>query len=214
MIAKRTKGGWNKDLAVGQKRAFSLAECMMLEEILLSEENWHDLALFSFGLDTMFRASDLLASLAEQVTYPNMQVRRLIPRKQIKTKQTVFPVLTIQSQFYLQKWLAVSGKERPHYLFTRNKAIDAEPISRAHFAEIIKGWAVKLGLNPQAYSTHSIRRSKASHMYWNGVDIALISKLLGHKSIASTLDYLSITQQRAEKAALEHPMLRGPKMRD
>jgi site-specific recombinase XerD len=46
-------------------------------------------------------------------------------------------------------------------------------------------------------------------MYWNGVDIALISKLLGHKSIAATLDYLSITQKRAEKAALDHPMLAG-----
>jgi site-specific recombinase XerD len=46
-------------------------------------------------------------------------------------------------------------------------------------------------------------------MYWAGEDIALISRLLGHKSIAATIEYLGITQAKAETAALRHPMMRG-----
>jgi len=66
-----------------------------------------------------------------------------------------------------------------------------------------------LGHNPQDYSSHSVRRSKPAHMYWAGEDIALVSRLLGHKSIASTIEYLGITQVKAEAAALRHPMMRG-----
>lgn len=213
MIAKNNRGGWNRNLAIGQKRAFSLEEVIQLEQLLLAEENWHDLALLSFGLDTMFRAGDLLATKMEQITYPNGNVRTLIPRVQQKTQHAVFPVLTGQARHYVQIWLEVGSKQSHHFVFTRNKATDAGPISRSHYADVIKGWAEMLGLDPSDYSTHSIRRSKPTHMFWRGVDVPIISKLLGHKSTAVTLDYLSITQQKAEKAALAHSMLAGASQR-
>ena len=200
---------WNKGLVVGQKRALSLEEIAQIEASLIALEHWHDLALLSFGLDTMFRASDLLSTRVWQVQYPNGPVRTLIARRQQKTRHIVNPVLTAQTRAYLKRWLDVSGKQAADFVFTRNKAADAHHIRRSHYADIVKDWAVCLGHEPAEFSSHSIRRSKPAHMYWAGEDIALISRLLGHKSIAATIEYLGITQAKAETAALNHPMMRG-----
>ena len=83
------KKAWNAGVIVGQKRAFTLDEIAVIETKLLAEENWHDLALLSFGLDTMFRASDLLATQVWQVKYPNGPIRSLIARRQQKTRHIV-----------------------------------------------------------------------------------------------------------------------------
>ncbi|PCH75119.1 MAG: hypothetical protein COC12_01860 [Rhodobacteraceae bacterium] len=204
-----TVNAWNRGLAVGQKRAFTLAEMAQVETHLLAKQNWHDLALLAFGLDTMFRASDLLATQVWQVQTRQGSIRSLIARRQQKTGQTVFPALTPPTQHYLAQWLTVAEKQPADYLFTRHKAPNSKPISRSHYADLVKGWAEYLGHDGAEFSSHSIRRSKPSHMYWQGEDIALISRLLGHKSIASTVLYLGITQHQAEQAALRHPMLRG-----
>lgn len=37
----------------------------------------------------------------------------------------------------------------------------------------------------------------------------MISRLLGHKSIAVTIEYLGINQKKAEAASLRHPMVKG-----
>ncbi len=181
----------------------------LIERRLLTEENWHDLALLSFGLDTMFRASDLLATRVQQVVYPNAIVRTMIARRQQKTQAVVNPVLTSPTRAYLQRWLEVSDKQAEDFVFTRKKATRSAPITRAHYADLIKTWAAWLGHEPADFSSHSIRRSKPAHMYWAGEDIALISRLLGHKSIANTIEYLGITQHKAELAALQHTMMQG-----
>ena len=203
------KVAWNRGLIVGQKRAFSLEDLAQIEARLLSKTNWHDLALLSFGLDTMLRSSDLLATKVWQIKYPNGPVRTLIARRQRKTRHIVNSVLTPPTRRYLVQWLRVSGKDSQDYVFTRSKPNDAPPISRAHYADIVKAWASWLGYDPQEFSSHSIRRSKPAHMYWAGEDIALISRLLGHQSIANTIEYLGITQHKAETAALRHPMMLG-----
>lgn len=200
---------WNKGQIVGQKRAFLLEEIALIEVHLLKTKNWHDLALLSFGLDTMFRASDLLATQVWQIQYRHGPVRTLIARRQQKTGYGVFPALTPQTRQYLSHWLEACNKQAKDFVFTRGKARGAQPISRSHYADIVKSWASFLGHDPQDYSSHSIRRSKPSHMYWAGEDVALISRLLGHKSIASTIEYLGITQHKAELAALRHPMMQG-----
>ena len=204
---------WNKGRVAGQKRAFSLEEVAQIEAWLLAKENWHDLAMLGFGLDTMFRAGDLLATRVWQVAYPNGSIRRLIARRQQKTRHIVNPVLTPPTRDYLRRWLQISGKGPQDYVFTCTKAPDGPPLSRGHYAELIKDWAEALGHPPAGFSSHSIRRTKPAHMYWAGEDIALISRLLGHKSIAATIEYLGITQARAEAAALRHPMMRGPEKR-
>jgi len=51
---------WNKGKVVGQTRPFTPEEVGMIKQILIKKQEWRDLALFSVGIDTMLRSSDLL----------------------------------------------------------------------------------------------------------------------------------------------------------
>ena len=102
-------------------------------------------------------------------------------------------VLTELSRNALAVWIAVSGKQPEDYLFTRRKDVHGPPIGSSAFRLAIKKRARDIGLDPTDRSGHSLRRSKAISMYNRGCPIADISKLLGHKDIATTMHYLGIT---------------------
>ena len=205
-----SKTSWNSNRAVGPKTEFTRPQTRTTELYLLRDRNWHDLALMSFGLDSMLRASDLLSITVADVAYPSQQIRSEVRTRQQKTDRNVYPVLTEATKTYLAHWIQVSGKQPEHFLFTRGKAVDAAPISRGHYASLVKSWADWLGLPVEEYSTHSLRRSKPVWMYEHGETIGVISKLLGHKSTEVTLRYLGIDQKKAAAAALRHPMMKGP----
>lgn len=216
MTQRRNGAGWNADLAVGQKTAFTLMETERLSVWLAEQQQWHDLALLSLGTESLLRAQDLLGLRVRDLLYSDGVMRNIISRKQGKTKRGVFPALTKASQINLQRWLDMSGKQPDHYLFTRTKPNDTPAITRQHYAKQVKAWAVWLGHPPDDYSTHSIRRTKPVHLFWQAEAkgqgermLVLLSKLLGHKSVDVTIDYLGITQRRATEVTLQHPMVKA-----
>ena len=207
------KTSWNAGKAIGPKTEFSKAQIQALEAILVRNQNWHDLALLGVAVDTMLRAGDLLVLKVEDVAYGSGTLRRGIRRRQQKTSVAVFPVLSQATQAHLSKWIEVSEKRQTHFLFTRNKGKDAQPITRGHYAALIKRWAGWLNLPAEEYSTHSLRRSKAVLMFEKGEPIELISLLLGHTSVVATISYLGLNQKKAASASLRHGILRGPEVK-
>jgi hypothetical protein len=59
------KVAWNRGLIVGQKRAFSVGDLAEIEARLIAQASLHDLALLSFGLDTMLRSNDRAQLLSQ-----------------------------------------------------------------------------------------------------------------------------------------------------
>lgn len=208
-MTKQHGGGWNKDKAVGPRSAFKRKEVQQIGRYLLRDQAWHDLCLFSLGLDSMLRACDLLALTVADVSYPDGTVRQQLRRKQQKTKHNVYPALTPATRRYVEHWIKISGKQPHHFLFTRSKAIDQPAIGRGQYAKVVKLWADWVGRYPGEYSTHSIRRTKPRYMYKQGEDIVVISRLLGQKSVSVTMDYLGIEQDAADAATLRHELLAG-----
>ena len=210
----RNGAGWNSGLTIGPKTEFTLAQTDQLSQHLIVNRRWHDLALLSLGLDSFLRAEDLLQLRVRDVCRPQGLIRDYIGRKTRKTGRTVYPVLTPRTKASLARWIEVSGKTSNHALFTRHKPKDASPITRPHYAELVKDWADWLGLPPEDYSTHSIRRTKPVHLFWEADQrghgeriLVLLAKLLGHKSIDVTMDYLGITQRRATELTLSCQMV-------
>lgn len=206
---RRNGAGWNKGKSQGQKVHFTLAETIRLTEYLKQRRQWHDLALLLVGLDTLLRSCDLLKLTVADVTFSNGKVRGKLNLKQQKTSNTVVPTLTPSTQKHLAEWIAFSGKARHHFLFTRTKANDATPIGHKHLVSLIKGWAVWLGHPPDEYAAHTLRRTKAIALYRAGAPMAELSEALGHKSQASTLRYLGITQESVSQMMLSLDMTRG-----
>lgn len=206
---RRNGAGWNKGKSQGQKVHFTLVETIQLSDHLRQRRNWHDLALLLVGLDTLLRSCDLLKLRVAEVTYSNGRVRRKLNLKQQKTSNTVVPTLTPSTQKHLAQWIVFSGKAPHHFLFTRTKAIGTNPICHKHLVSLIKSWAVWLGHPPDEYAAHTLRRSKAIALYRAGAPMAELSEALGHKSQASTLRYLGITQERVSQIMLSLDMSSG-----
>ncbi|MCK5789099.1 MAG: tyrosine-type recombinase/integrase [Chlamydiia bacterium] len=72
------------------------------------------------------------------------------------------------------------------------------PMSRSAVWRIIKLYASKAGIKKRI-SPHSLRRSFATHLYENGVDLSIIQNFLGHESINTTDRYAQIVDNISVK---------------
>lgn len=61
-------------------------------------------------------------------------------------------------------------------------------------------------------TTHTARRSFATNLYLQGMDITNISKILGHATITQTQTYLKVSNEEAAKRAAKHPFFARPTM--
>ena len=68
------------------------------------------------------------------------------------------------------------------------------------YADILRGQVPGV---PESVYPHMFRRTRASGLYQDGVDISLISKVLGHSSIETTKDHYAIPSLEQKKAAME-----------
>jgi len=195
---------WNKGRRVGARRELSKRQVEDIRSNLCQLQSSHDLCLFMVAIDTMLRADNLLQLRVRDITHAGGEVRDTFPWKQNKSSEPVFPVFTPSTQKVVQAWLVKSQKQSQHFLFTRNKSNDSQPITAGFYREIVKQWVEAIGLYPDEYSGHSLRRTKAIFMYERGVPITIIGRLLGHKTEEATLHYLGITNAIARRHALEN----------
>lgn len=57
---------------------------------------------------------------------------------------------------------------------------------------VFKKQLSSLGLNEEGYTLHSLRHAFGLHLYEGGTDIMTIKEAMGHKSLSSTLVYLTL----------------------
>jgi site-specific recombinase XerD len=65
------------------------------------------------------------------------------------------------------------------------------------YARILDSWIEEIGLDPTAYGTHTIRRTKASLIYRRTKNIRAVQLLLGHSKLESTVRHLGIEVEDA-----------------
>src|SRR6185437_6471985 len=65
-------------------------------------------------------------------------------------------------------------------------------LSTRQYARIVRRWVGEIGLDPAAYGTHTLRRTKASLIYRRTKNLRAVQLLLGHSKLESTVRYLGI----------------------
>src|SRR5207302_11001041 len=65
-------------------------------------------------------------------------------------------------------------------------------LSTRQYARIVHGWVRKIGLDPAAYGTYTLRRTKAALIYRRTKNLRAVQLLLGHSKLESTVRYLGI----------------------
>jgi site-specific recombinase XerD len=62
---------------------------------------------------------------------------------------------------------------------------------------LVKSWVARSGLEPNAYGTHSLRRTKATLIYRRTKNLRAVQLLLGHRKLESTVRDLGIEVEDA-----------------
>ena len=71
------------------------------------------------------------------------------------------------------------------------------------YARMVAAWVEEIGLDPTAYGTHSMRRTKASLIYRCTKNLRAVQLLLGHTKLESTVRYLGIEVDDALEIAVQ-----------
>ena len=77
---------------------------------------------------------------------------------------------------------------------------------RFHYNQILKSWTKNAGINKNLTS-HIARHTFATLSLSSGADLYTVSKLLGHKDIATTQIYAKIIDKKKEEAVDMLPAL-------
>jgi integrase len=97
----------------------------------------------------------------------------------------------------LREWLRERPADGSDYLFTSQKG---GRLDRTQFFRLFKAIAGRAGLPAEKRHPHALKHSLASHLVSANVNLALVKQQLGHKSIGSTMRYVTISDHQASKA--------------
>lgn len=191
-------GAWNRGKSIGQMDPFTPDQAQLIRSILKAEKALRDLALFNTAIDTMLRASDLLALTVNDVTDHNGDVVHEFTIRQQKTQTGHVVAINEHTRDTLADWI-IAGRKRPDdFLFTSvGNRKTGRAITREQYANLVKKWASHARLDPKRHSTHTMRRTKSAAIYDATQNLAACQHLLGHKSIGSTAHYLGVDQRKA-----------------
>lgn len=176
-------------------RAFNFREVQEITQFLHKEKKFRDLALFRLGIDTMLRASDLTRIWIDEITDHNGQVNSRVKILMKKTGTPVHAALIDETRIAVKLWLDERPPFAGKWLFP-GRHLDT-PITEQQYRKLLKSWTKAVGLDPRLYSTHSVRRTKATHLYREHKDIKAVKELLGHQNTAITERYIGVSIEDA-----------------
>ena len=184
----RRKQAWNKGKLVGQKPPLKPKEIWTIRIRLQMSKRCRDLALFNLALDSKLRACDLTKLKVKDVLHGDCVVKRATILQQ-QTQQPVQFEITSQTRSAILDWLRATELGLDDYLFPSRRS---PHLSTRQYARIVNGWVSEIGLDCNAYGTHSLRRTKPSLIYQRTKNLRAIQLLLGHTKLESTVRYLGI----------------------
>jgi integrase len=181
---------WNKGRIIGQKRPLLPRHVWSIRVRLEIAGNTRDLALFNMAVDSKLRGCDLVGLKVRDV-FAAGRVKERASMIQSKTGKPVRFEISETTRLSLERW--ISDPEMMGLGFLWPSRIHGSPhLSTRQYARIVRGWVASLGLEPSAYGTHSMRRTKVAQIYKKTGNLRAVQLLLGHTKMDSTVRYLGV----------------------
>ena len=187
---RRHREPWNKGKLVGQKAPLRLKEIWAIRLRLQLAGRVRELALFNLAVDSKLRSCDLVKLRVKDVTRGDRVAARAIVMQQ-KTGRPVQFEITEQTRESVAAWIGYIGRRPEDFMFP-SRLRSSPHLSTRQYARIVHGWISEIGLNPEAYGTHTLRRTKAALIYRRTKNLRAVQLLLGHTKLESTVRYLGI----------------------
>jgi integrase len=160
---------------------------------MLLSDNPRDNALFTVGINTAFRAGDLLSIRTEQVKH--LVAGDDLVLKEEKTGKA--RRITINEVCYkaIRALLDSRTFTDNGYIFEGRRGLLGVPA----FNKMVKGWCKSVGLVGN-YGTHSLRKTWGYHQRVTfKSDLNVLTEAFNHSSQAQTLHYLCIQPDEQRK---------------
>jgi len=154
------------------------------------ERRVRDLALFDIALDSKLRGCDVVALRLADIMAAGALKRRATIIQQ-KTGRPVQFEITEQTRRTLADWLRERRDAQGDWLFPSRMHPGAH-LSTRQYIRLVKRWVALVGLEPAAYGSHSLRRTKVSLLYRKTGNLRACQLLLGHTKLESTVRYLGV----------------------
>ena len=153
-------------------------------------ENHRDLALFNLALDSKLRGCDLVKLKVADV-YAAGKAKERASIIQSKTQKPVRFEITEGTRKSLLCWMDEPLMIGLEYLWP-GRFHERLHISTRQYARLVRDWVKSIGLEPSAYGTHSMRRTKVAQIYRKTGNLRAVQPLLGNTKMDSTVRYLGV----------------------
>jgi len=161
-----------------------------------------DLCLFTLGINTAYRANELLSLTIGQVAHAKVGSRLTLKQSKTKEYRTVYlNFVCIES---IEKWLTQHpnpASEAPLFISRkRNRRTGQyQAIQVSSLTAMVKDWCNRAKLIGN-YGSHSLRKTWGYHQRTpNNASVALLMRAYGHSSEVQTLNYLGIEDEEIRK---------------
>ena len=181
---------WNKGKLVGQKAPLKPKEVWAIRIRLQMEHQTRDLALFDLGIDSKLRGCDLVKLRVRDICHGDRVANRAIVLQQ-KTQRPVQFEITAPTREAVESWIKQMTLKADDFLFP-SRTHRSPHLGTRQYARMLDRWVAAIGLDPAAYGTHSMRRTKAALIYRRTKNLRAVQLLLGHSKLESTVRYLGI----------------------
>jgi integrase len=149
-----------------------------------------DLALFDLALDSKLRGCDLMRLRVSDLL-STAGVKRRVVMIQQKTGRAVQFEVTQQTRGSIAAWVESKRLSLDDWLFP-SRMNPAQHLSTRQYGRLVDKWVGLIGLEPAAYGTHSLRRTKVALLYKKTGNLRACQLLLGHTKLESTVRYLGV----------------------
>ena len=82
-------------------------------------------------------------------------------------------------------------KRADDWLFP-SRSRPGDHLTTRQYARLVGEWVAMIEMEPRAYGTHSLRRTKVAMLYKKTGNLRACQLLLGHRKLESTVRYLGI----------------------
>jgi integrase len=168
---------WNAGRIIGPKAPLTPKHVWAIRQQLKTRGRRRDLAMFNCAIDAKLRASDLVRLTVSDVA-PGGVLRTRSTIIQQKTGRPVPFEITEPTREVLVAWLSARGRRAEDRLFPR-RSRRGDHIATRQYARLVDRWVRLVDLEPRAYDTHSLRRTKVALVYKKTGNLRACQLLLG-----------------------------------
>ena len=158
-VQSGTRISWNQGRIIGPKPPLKPKHIWAIRTRLQHDGRVRDLAMFNTAIDSKLRGCDLVKlRVADVHLGDSVRLRTIVVQQ--KTGRPVPFEITKPSREALVAWLKKQGLRSGDWLFPSRSHV-GDHVTTRQYGRLVDGWVALAGLDPAAYGTHSLRRTRS-----------------------------------------------------